>query len=127
MSRTKLSNPTIVVNNTAVAIVPNSFAYTEGFGEQELQVQSAGGGSVQSVLANNVETNLSMIKFSLHNTAENIDLARTWKTNANNNAITITGEGLNRSVNNAALTNDYEVNLGADTTIDIEFKGDAAV
>ena len=68
-----------------------------------------------------------MVKFSLHNTAENIDLARTWKVNANNNAITITGNGLNRAVNNAAVTNDYEVNLGSDTTIDIEFKGDAAV
>lgn len=127
MSRTKLSNPTIVMNNNAVPIVPNSFFFTEGLGEQELQVQSSGGGAVQSVLANNVETNLSRFGFSLHNTAENIDLARTWKVNANNNAMTSTGEGLNRAVNNVALINDYEVRLGSDTTIDLEFKGDAAV
>ena len=127
MSKVKLSNPTIVINNNSVPIVPNSFSYTEGLGEQELKVQSAGGGSVQTVLSNNVETNMSMVKFSLHNTAENIDLARTWKVNGNNNAISITGEGLNRAINNAAVTNDYEVNLGADTTIDLEFKGDAAV
>jgi len=127
MSRIKLSNPTVVINNTAVPIVPNSFTYTEGFGEQELKVQSSGGGSVQTVLSNNVETNMSMVKFSLHNTAENIDLARSWKINSNNNAITITGDGLNRAVNNAAVTNDYEVNLGSDTTVDIEFHGDAAV
>ena len=127
MSRVNLSNPTVIINNTAVAIVPNTFGYTEGFGEQELKVQSAGGGSVQTVLSNNVETNLSMVKFEMRNTAENIDLIRTWKSNSNANAITVTGEGLNRAFNNAALTNDYEVNLGSDTTISIEFKSDAAV
>lgn len=127
MSRTKLSNPTVVINNNAVPIIPNTFSFTEGFGEQELKVQSSGGGSVQTVLSNNVETNMSMVKFSIHNTAELIDLARSWKVNANKNAITVTGEGLTRAFNNAAVTNDYEVNLGADTTIDIEFKSDAAV
>lgn len=127
MTKVKLSNPTIVINNIAVPIVPNSFSFTEGFGEQDLKVQSSGGGSVQTVLSSNVETNLSMVKFSIHNTAENIDLARTWKTNLNRNAISITGEGLSRSINNAALTNDYEVKLGSDATIDVEFKGDPAV
>ena len=127
MALVKLSNPTVVVNNGSVAVVPNSVSYTEGFGEQEIKVQSAGGGSVQTVLSTNVETNCSMVKFSLHNTAENIDLIRTWKTNLNNNVISITGEGLTRSFANAALINDYEVALGSDSTIDVEFKGDAAV
>ena len=67
MAKIKLSNPTIVINNIAVAIVPNSFSFTEGFGEQDIKVQSAGGGSVQTVLSSNVETNMSMVKFSLHN------------------------------------------------------------
>lgn len=122
-----LSNPTVLINNISVAVVPNSVSYTEGKGEQMVRVQSAGGGSVQSVLSNNVETNLSTVKMSLFPTAENIALILTWKNNANANAISITGSGLTRSFTNAALTSDYEVSLGSDTQIDLEFKTDAAV
>lgn len=106
-----LSNPTVLINNISVAVVPNSVSYTEGKGEQMVRVQSAGGGSVQSVLSNNVETNLSTVKMSLFPTAENIALILTWKNNANANAISITGSGLTRSFTNAALTSDYEVSL----------------
>jgi hypothetical protein len=122
-----LSNPTVLINNISVAVVPNSVSYTEGKGEQTVRVQSAGGGSVQSVLSNNVETNLSTVKMSLFPTAENIALILTWKNNANENAISITGSGLTRSFTNATLTSDYEVQLGSDTQIDLEFKSDAAV
>ena len=117
-----LSNPTVVVNNLATPIVPNSFAFTEGLGEQTMRTQSSGGGTVQTVFSNNVETNKSMIKFSMFNTADNIDLIKTWKQNADANAISLTGEGLSRSFSGAALISNYEVNLGSDTTIDVEFE-----
>jgi len=122
-----LSNPTVVINNITVPVVPNSVAFTEGFGEQNIRTQSAGGGSVQQVYSNNIETNMSMFKCELYNTAENIDNIRIWKTNNSDNAISVTGEGLTRSFTNMALVNDYEVNLGSDTTISIEFKGNPAV
>jgi len=122
-----LSNPTIVVNNLATPIVPNSFTFTEGLGEQTIRTQSAGGGSVQTVFSNNVETNKSMVKFSLYNTADNIDLIKLWKQNGDANAISVTGEGLNRSFSGAALISNYEVNLGSDTTIDVEFEGQPAI
>lgn len=122
-----LSNPTVLINNLAVAVVPNSVTYTQGKGEQTVRVQSAGGGSVQSVFSNNVETNLSTVKMSLFPTAENIALIDGWKDNGNSNAISITATGLTKSFANAALINDYEVSLGSDTQIDIEFKTDAAV
>jgi len=123
-----LTTPTVTANNITVAIIPNTFSYTEGFGEQTLRVQNAGGGSNQQVFANNAETNLSGFKFSMLNTAENIDIIRGWKSNGNANTFTVTDvDGFARSFNNAALTIDYEVNLGADTTIDLEFMSDAAV
>ena len=122
-----LSNPTVVINNLATPIVPNSFTFTEGLGEQTIRTQSSGGGSVQTVFSNNVETNKSMVKFSLFNTAANIDLIKTWKQNADANAISVTGEGLNRSFSGAALISNYEVNLGSDTTIDVEFEGQPAI
>ncbi len=122
-----LSNPTVVVNNLATPIVPNSFTFTEGLGEQTIRTQSSGGGSVEPVFSENVETNKSMVKFSVFNTAENIDLVKTWKQNKNANAISVTGEGLTRSFSGMALISNYEVNLGSDTTIDIEFEGQPAI
>ncbi len=122
-----LANPTVLINNLSVPVVPNSVTYTEGRGEQTVRVQSAGGGSVQSVLSHNVETNLSMVKFDMLPTAENIDLILGWKDNGSDNAISITGAGLTRSFTNAVLTSNYEVTLGSDTKISLEFHTDAAV
>jgi hypothetical protein len=124
---TALANPSVLVNNLATPIVPNSFTFTEGRGEQTVRVQSAGGGSVQSVFSNNVETNLSTVKFSMFPTAENINAILAWKDNGSANVISATGAGLTRSFTNATLIGDYEVNLGSDTVIDLEFKTDAAI
>lgn len=127
MSKT-LANPTLVVNNVAIPIVPNSLKFKGGQGEQDVLVQSAGGGSVQTVYSENVETNMSLVAFSIRNTPENIEIQLDWKTLKNANAIEITGDGgFSRSFNNMAHTNDPDINLGADTPIDIEFKGDPAV
>jgi hypothetical protein len=119
---TAISNPQVVVNNTSIAIVPNSFSYTEGFGAQEVFTESAGGGSIQTVYANDVSTNYSMIKFTMRNYQANIDLVRSWKANQDSNTIEVTAVDFSRSFTFAALTSDYEVKLGSDTTIDLEFK-----
>lgn len=124
-----LANPTILINNLSFPIESNSCSYTEGFGEQTVRVQSAGGGSVESVYSNNVETNLSMVKMRALNTASNIEIVRSIKANGNANVISISdnASGFTRSFTNAALINDYEVSLGSDGGIDLEFKTDAAV
>jgi len=122
-----LVNPSVLVNNLSVPVVVNSVSYTEGRGEQTVRVQSAGGGSVQSVYSDDVESKLSMVKFAMLPTAENIALVLGWKDNTNANVISITGAGLTRSFTNAVLTSDYEVVLGSDTQLDLEFKTDAAV
>ncbi len=128
MSRRKISNPSLAMNNLPFAIVPNSFSYTEGLGEQDVVVQSAGGGSVQSVFTDNVEMRYSSLKFDMQNTVENIDLIRTWKINENNNGMTGTApSGWSRTFNSVVLTSDYEVNLGSDTVISLEFKSDSAI
>jgi len=121
-----LSNPTLVINNIAVPYVPNSIKFKEGLGEQNVRVQSAGGGSLQSVFSDNAESKISMVGFSVYPTPENIALVKGWKQLANANAISLTDTNFSRTFANMALTSDYDVNLGADTTIDIEFMGDAA-
>ena len=124
-----LATPQLVVNNVTIAVVPNSVSFTEGFGKQEMRVQSAGGNVVQEIYTEDVSENLSDIKWQMVNTIENIELIRTWKTNRNANAITINSvvEDFTRSFRNVALLNNYEVKLGADTMIELEFKGTAAV
>lgn len=130
-----LANPQVTVNNEAVAIVPNSVTYTEGFGEQTMRAASAGGASVEQVFSQNIETNFSMVKFEVYNDPQTIALVRSWKVAGNQNVVTVTGtvvDGISvntllRTFSKAAILNDFEVALGADTTIEVEFKSDAAV
>jgi len=127
MAKIALANPTFIVNNASIRIVPNSGMYTEGFGEQNVRTQSGGGGDVETIISDNAETKKSNVKFSLFPTSENIALARQFKANVSNNAIQIISDGFERTIGNAIVINDYEVNLGADTQIDLEFEGSASV
>lgn len=129
-----LANPQVVVNNITLAIKPNSLAFTEGFGEQIVRAASAGGAQTVQILADNIEDNFSDVKFSLDPTLENIANARIWKSQPGQNVVSVTGtvtDGtasatFTRSFTKASLTNNYEVPLGADTSIDLEFKSDPA-
>lgn len=124
----RLADATLIINNVAVFVVPNSISFDEGLGEQSVDPQSAGGGVVQGVYSDNVEGKKSSLKFSVFNTPEAIELAKDWKLLQNANAATLSAPGgFSRAFNNMAVTNNYEVNLGADTNIDIEMMGDPAV
>ena len=128
MSAISVSTPSITVNNVVIGIKPNSFSYTEGFGEQSIRVQSAGGGTVEQVYSQDATSKYSMVKFIIYNTPLNIENARAWKSNLNNNAISITDDnGITRHFNRMALINNYEVKLSADGEIELEFHGSAAV
>lgn len=129
-----LANPQVVVNNITLAIKPNSLSFTEGFGEQLVRAASAGGAQAIQILADNIEDNFSDVKFALDPTLENIENARLWKSQPGQNVISVTGtvtDGnvtatFSRSFTKASLTNNYEVPLGSDTQIDLEFKSDPA-
>lgn len=131
---TAVANPQVTVNNIVVKVVPNSVKYTEGLGAQNIRAASSGGSSVEQVYSKNVEENFSKVMFEIFNTVEDIESARTWKANNNQNVISITGtvtqngveSTITRSFTNAAILNDYEVALGADTTVPLEFQSDAA-
>ena len=129
-----IANPAVIINNIAIAIKPNSLGFTEGFGEQIQRAASAGGKSVVQVFADNIEDNFSEVKFSLDPTIPNIESARVWKSQPGLNGILVTGtvtdgstsQNFRRVFNKASIMNNYEVNLGADTSIDLEWKSDPA-
>jgi hypothetical protein len=129
MAQIAISVPSVTINNQTIGIVPNTLTYTEGFGDQSVVTQSGGNGSIETVYYDNAENKRTMVSFELRNTAENIALARGWKTNLNQNTITVSDNNADfqRTVRNAALTNDYEVNLQSDGTISLEFYGDQTV
>jgi len=129
MASRAISTPSVIINNLPIGIRPNSLKYTEGLGEQTMRTQSAGGGTVDVVYSSNAESFMSTVSFELLNTADNINNIRAWKTNLNQNAISIVDQnsGLTRNFANMALTNNYEVALGADGVIAVTFMGDAGV
>lgn len=128
---TQLSDPLVLVNNDPVAIIPNTVSFTEGLGEQNVRAASTGGGATQQVYSHNVETNFSTVKFEVPATVQNIEKLRQWKTARNQNVVQIAGQtpegAITRSFTQAAILNDYEVNLGSDTNISVEFKANSAV
>ena len=124
-----ISTPTLTIDNTVMPIVPNSASYTEGGGEQTVRTQSAGGGSVAMVLSENVEESFSMLQCQVENTQANIEFLRQIKLSKTPHVVSISDSrtGFTRTMQQAILTLNYEVGLGADTNIPIEFKGAAVV
>jgi hypothetical protein len=127
----QLSDATVLVNDEVAAIVPNSLKFTEGFGEQDVRAASVGGGAVEQVYSNNVETALSKVMFDLHVTPQNIALARSWKAGKNRNVVAIAGStddgDVTRTVTQAAMTNDPEVEIASEGVLSVEFMGNKAV
>jgi len=127
----QLANPLVTVNNDPVAVTPNSVMYTEGLGEQTMRAASLVGGQVVPIYSQNIEQNFGSVSFDMPATPANIAKARQWKANADQNVISITGatpEGtLARAFQRAAILNNYEVALGSETNITIEFKSLQAV
>ncbi len=128
----QLTDAAVIANNEAVGIMPNSLSYTEGFGEQNVRAVSIGDGKVEQVFARNLETAFSMLKFNLPTTPENIDLARSWKAAGNGNVFQIAGKTtdgveVTKTFTQAVVINDYEVNIGTETDIEIEIRANSAV
>lgn len=127
----QIADATVTVNNDPVSVTPNSVVFTEGLGEQSIRAASSGGGQVEQVYSNNIESNFATVKFDMPATVENVERAREWKTNTNQNVVQIAGrtpEGrVTRTFTQAAILNDYEVPLGSETDISVEFKANPAI
>lgn len=126
-----LTTAELVINNQTFPIVPNSLKFTEGLGEQKMSAASVGGGKTIQVYEEDVETNFSKVMFEAHATVENIEKLRDYKTNRNANTIEISGstpdgKRLTRAFTQAALLGDYEVGIGTEVRIPVEFSANTA-
>lgn len=123
----KLVDPSIIIDNIVVGYVPNSIHFTEGFGHQKLRIQTGGGGARQQILADDVSKKFSKLKFKMEPTAENINFLRSIKANFDGHVITISDVNMTRTITGAIIINDYEVKIGTDAEIELEFEGNPAI
>lgn len=114
--------PTLVVNNIPVAYEPNTLNFDEGKGERKQSPQVSGTDSVTMVYSQDISTKRGMVTFELRTTAEALELKNGWETNRDQNAITITQDGLSRSFLQAAVTDVIEITTGVDAMMTVKFE-----
>jgi hypothetical protein len=127
MSERTLANPTVEVNNDVIGIIPNSTSYKGGKGDKSVRPQSSGGNSVEVIITEDAETKKSMVKFSLYNTKTNDDLISGWQDQVEGNTIVLSDGNFTRSFRKMHVTNDPEMNLGADGNAEVVFEGQPAL
>lgn len=123
------SNPTILINNVPVSIMPNSFKFTDGKGDVKVRAMSAGGNSVVTIHTQDTSTKVGKVEFELGVTAQNRQIASNWKDNIGGNLIQAIQNGIPMPIifQNCSMTNDPSWEATADGKCKIEFMGDPAI
>jgi hypothetical protein len=121
----------MIVNDEAVGVLPNTVKFNEGFGEQKMRAVSVGEGQVEQVYSEDVETAFGSVSFEIPTTIANVALARSWKANKNRNVVSVVGtaggETLTRTFQQAGLLGNYDVEIGSETSIALEFSANAPI
>lgn len=122
---TQISDPSVTVNDITVNVVPNSVKYKSGKGEKNIKVQSAGNGNISTVTSTDITTAKGMVSFEVQSTVQSILLKEQWQGVSGGNVIEL--DSVNLTMPNSTMTNDPEINLTDDGTIEIVFEGSALV
>lgn len=122
-----LAVPALIINNVLFPYKPNTIVFTEGLGEYKIRVASAGGSKTEIVFTKNVETMRSMLKGTFYTTKENVEEARKLKLNEDTNVVQIAEKGFSRTFNRATVINNYEIPIGFEGEVELEFESEPAV
>jgi len=120
--------PSVQVNGQYLGIVPNSLKVIRGKGTTEVKAQSFGS-SVQPVFETNQEEAIGHITVQVYPTDTTINQIRQFQDLGSTLRVDIIDpeSGTPRSMRPAVVCNDPNLELGADQTITVEFKGSAVV
>lgn len=119
------SNPSVVINNVPIAIMPDSFEFEDGAGVINVRAMSAGGGLIQTVHTEDLKTKMGKVKFELAVTLQNRQLISSWKDNIGANVIVAIDNLGNQVVgSNMSLTIEPNYKASADGKVAVEFSGD---
>ena len=130
MAVTRISSPTVLVNNVQILIKSNSYSHNDGKGERTMTAASAGNGVTERVFAINDETRVSEVKFEFESTSTNTDLTELFRDRDADNVIqTLANDGSGKTWNftGMAVTNNPDYQLSYDGMITLEWKGDPVV
>ena len=118
------SDPTVIINDIPYSYVPNTVEHKFGFGEQNVDAASGGGGSVEVITTENAETKISEIKFKMNTTEENEAGFKLWKSTPGKNTVVLSETGL-KSLTGTQMTcyGDPMWADGASGQAEIMFKG----
>lgn len=121
-----LANPVVEINDKVIQIKGNSLSFKKGLGEKRVRTQSAGGNSIEVVSTEDAETKMSMVKFTLLSTNENVFLYEEWQSAGNGgNIVRMSEKNSDISIpfRRMTLTSDNEIAVGAEGEFEVEFSG----
>lgn len=118
-----IANPTIQWNGQTIEIIPNSVEYKNGLGDKNIRAISAGGNAISTVITENAETKISMIKFAMANTAKYADIARQMSELVDQNELLIISNDLQVTFSGMALETEPTIPLTQDGEIEVSFMG----
>lgn len=120
-----ISEGTLEVNDEVIAYLSNSLAFNRGGGEVNVIAQTVGGGGIEAVSTVDAETRLGMIKFSMRSTAKSDELLSAWQGGFGFNVVRISDSdtGISFVLTGASVTNNPDLETGADGAVEVEFKG----
>lgn len=124
---TALSVPAVVINDRTIGIKPNSLYYTEGFPERKKRAASFGGSIVETVTTEDITSSVSKFRFTLYTTVENVRLQKEWQARKDANTVGWVEAGESRTIANAAIVNQPDINPGFEGEFEIQFEGEPAV
>lgn len=125
----QLTEGQLVINNEAIAYVPNTLTYKDGKGEIQVNTNSVGGGAVQVTHGFNVENAKSMVKFGLRITKENEARTATFFNLIGANVLEISDSKSDfaKSFTGMSLMTDPEKAITSDGTFELVFEGAPAL
>lgn len=118
-----ISNPVVKWNGQTLSVGANSVSYKLGKGDKVTRPFSAGGDAIEVVTTDNVETKISMLKFSLANTANAASIAQEMSNNLAENEFEVSEGDLIVTFTGMVLTTEPEVPLSQDGVIELDFSG----
>lgn len=124
MSEIGISTPVVKWQGETLPVLPNSVSYKLGGGERSVRAFSTGGNSAITVHTTNAETLRSELKFGLPNTVKAMDIVARMQQALGGIDIELTDGDLQVAFVGLSLTNDPEIKLSHDGSIDLEFMGD---
>lgn len=126
MAQRGLANLVVEINDQVLEYKPNTLVFRGGLGNLNVRHQTGGGDAGSTVITEDAESKVGMVKLVLISTAPNADRVNEYaliSRDLNGNVIRLSGEGLTRNFSEMRLITDPEVAAGSDAEYEIVFEG----